>query len=480
MISPKYYVKNLLWDYPYVRRICSEICNRQIKSSSYSLSLPLIASLIHREDKDIDVKIIDETVSKINFTAAFDLVCITTNTLQAKRSFQLAEKFGKKSRVILGGPHFGNYNKEVIKEALSYADSVVIGESDHLWGKILKDFKENTLQQVYRGRTHLPDLNELILPRFDLLSLEAYLFRVLETSRGCTRRCHFCHVSSDLRFKPVDNIIEEIKYLREVEYNKRIEHRSIFFADNLLNPCANEEYVNRTKELMEKLIKYKEEKYLGDELSWDGQVDSYIGKNEKLLDLMAKSGAQRLLIGFESFYDVGKDPHRYKVKLDAARRRKGFLNTIKKVRSRGIEVIGSFIIGFDTEPDTIFDEIYEFVNESNLLLVQIFILTPYPATKLFARLRRNGKLFKDNSGKYDWDKYDCFNFVFNAGNINGKIINYIELLKRIYNNESILIRMAKREKTLLKKLRFNDLFSELLLLKNFQESIKKLGGQEDV
>jgi len=480
LISPKYLKKETLsWNLSYALEEASKMWKQPIRSPSYPLALPLIASLIQKVKKDCNIQIIDENVHEIDFSNIKpDLICITANTLQVERSFQIANSFREKNpevKVLLGGAHFRGSTKtdEIIKEALNYADSIVIGESDNLWKEILNDFEQKRLKDTYQCDNVL-QLDKLVLPRFDLLPLESYLFRNLEASRGCNRRCSFCNVKTHLRFKEANNVIEEIKYLRKIEHVKRIEHRSIFFTDNIFNP-ENPDEINKVKELMEKLIQYKEKKYLGDEISWSGQVSSKIGMEEfdDLLNLMVRAGAKRLLIGFESFY-FEKDPLN-KEKYPPKEKKERFLNSVKKVRDKGIDVIASFMVGFDNEPDSILKEIYYFINESGLVLVQVTVLTPFPGTKDFKRLREEGRLLKKD-GHYEWNKYDCTNFVYkfcvHPKNIKNKQLEYYKLFKKIYNNNAIENRIRIRQKAL--PYEPKELFSEKLIIKSFQKVAQSL------
>ncbi len=470
LISPKTSNPHaIFWNVSYTLRESSKQTGRPILSPSYPLSLPVIANYIGKIRKDADIRIIDENVSQVTPAGIdADLVGISSNTLQAERAFQLAKEIkehNKNIKVLIGGAHFGNTrNEEIIAEALTYADSIVIGESDNLWGGILEDFSNNRLRESYFCGQNFPRLDKLVLPRFDLLSLGSYLFRNLETSRGCNKRCSFCNVTTKLRFKNPDNVVAEIKHLREIEHKHEIEHRSIFFTDNLLNPIR---HMDKSLQLMEALVRYKEEKFLGDELTWFGQVNSEIGMDDcnELLDLMVRSGAKRFLIGFESFhYNKGTKNSRG---LTPDEKRKLFLETIKKLRGKGVDVIGSFVTGFDDEPESVFSEINDFVSESGLVLAQVTILTPFPGTRDFGTFKEQGRLIKEN-GSYGWSRFNGTNAIIAPkGNGIDKQEEYYKLLKRIYSNEAINKRISVREEVL--QYGPQELFAEQVTVKSFQE-----------
>lgn len=474
LVNPNSRNQHCFWDYPRVIGVKSRLSRGEIVCPCYPLSLAVIASLI-RKEKQAEVQIVDERVQDIDFNASDSLVGITCTTLQVTRAFEIARVFRKKNKVILGGPHFNRYVSVVVEEALTHADSVVVGESDALWKAIITDFESGNLKRVYQAHeeANATVLEDLVLPAFDLLPLDKYLYRTLETSRGCNRKCPFCSVSTRLRFKPVENVIEELRYLRRIEHHQKVVHRSVFFADSLLNPDSNISQRRRTHELMESLASHRAEKYLGNQFRWSGQVDYRIGRDKKLMDLMAKAGARRLVIGFESPYFSGKeDPN--EEKLTSEERKKLFRETVARLHARGIGVIGCFVVGLKGEPKEFFQEICDFIKDTNIVLAQVFIVTPFPGTALFEEFFKNGKLFTDDQNTFIWDNYDCTRFVFDAKDSKGMMNKYRELMKRIYDDNSVLERMGRRSPKLLEKLTFDDFFSELLIVKNCQDFVRRL------
>jgi radical SAM superfamily enzyme YgiQ (UPF0313 family) len=465
LVSPQYpNPGELFWNFSYaIRRL-----GAPIKTPSYQLSLPLIASIIKQIRVECSVQIIDENVKSIDFhfgKVAYDLVCISSNTLQITRALELAGKIRKENPdtiILLGGPHLGHIvDDEIISELINFVDSIVIGESENIWITIFHDIERDNLQDIYFGDKVLADLKRLPIPSFELLPLNSYLFRNIEFSRGCTRQCFFCIEKNKIRFKNPDQVIDEIKYLRNVEDSQGASHKSIFFTDSLLNPIKSEEIV---KKFMRELVRYKEEKYLGDQLSWDGQVDINIGNKEsgELLELMARAGAKRFLIGFESFY-YDKFNKNYK----PASLKRRYSNVIKNIRKCGIDVIGSFIIGFDFEPENILQEIEDFITDTGLVLVQINVLTPFPGTDAFTELRGDRRLFKEN-GRYDWNRFTSTNFMYTLnGNGLARRLNYVNCYKRIFEDASIELRKNMRPP--ITKFVQQDYDSEELILKSIQD-----------
>ena len=476
LVSPKYPDREaLFWNLSYILEALGRQRGRQVKAPTYSMALPTVAALIQRARPQARIRIVDESVEELDVSSVgADLVCISAHTLQVDRAFQIADGLKRahpERKILLGGAHIGSArDDEIIAEALEHVDSVVIGEADNVLETVLDDLERGRLQPSYFGNENISRLEELLLPRFDLLRLDSYLFRNMEASRGCNRRCSFCNVTTKLRFKNPEHVVEEIKYLRRTERQQATEHRSIFFTDSLLNPLGHEDAI---KGLMEVLIRYREQRYLGDDLAWFGQVNTQIVMQEfdELLDMMSRAGAKRLLIGFEGFYFDKHGKHGDKLTIED--KKQEFLRVIRKVRSKGIDVFGSFVVGFDDEPQGALAELEEFINDSGLVLAQVALRTPFPGTRDFRRFRREGRLLHRRKQGYDWQQYTGARFVFApSGSLEEKQQAYYDLLRRIYSDEAIGKRIRIRQQSL----PYGPLeeMSEQLYVKSFQQLALRL------
>ncbi|MFW9971578.1 MAG: B12-binding domain-containing radical SAM protein, partial [Candidatus Odinarchaeota archaeon] len=147
-----------------------------------SLALPIIASLTN---SDIEMNIIDEKNEVIDFNIDADLIGISFKSMVAKRAYEIADKFRRrKIKVIMGGVHASL----LPKEAIQHADSVVIGEAENIWHRLINDFKANKLEQFYSS-SKSTDLRTIPSPRFDLLQNDKYLYHAIQASRGCSLGC---------------------------------------------------------------------------------------------------------------------------------------------------------------------------------------------------------------------------------------------------------------------------------------------------
>ena len=343
------------------------------------MSLALLAALTPPE---IDISITDELVQPIDFDKELDLVGITVNTKTARRAYEIADEFRRRSvPVVLGGIH----PKVAQHEALQHANSIVLGEAEGKWMRLLADFKNGSLRTVYRSDT-FPDLALSPSPRREYFQADRYVtVNLVQTSRGCPYTCHFCSVSSHygrgVRTRPVDNVIAEIKTLKG---NK------LFFVDD--NIVGKTQYA---KQLFSRLIPLKKK--------WIGQASITVANKNDLLKLLHKSGCEGLFVGFETrsidaLEEIGKTQNIYT----------NYFESVKKLHDHGITILGAFIVGFDSDDKSCFENLLEFVVASKIDVVDISILTPYPGTVLYERMKAQNRLINDKW----WLKYHADEVVF--------------------------------------------------------------------
>lgn len=342
------------------------------------LSLPVLAGLTPPEH---EIEIIEEPWDKINFDKKYDLVGITTMTATAPRAYEISIMFRERGiKTILGGIH----PTALPDESIKYTDSVVIGEAENIWDSVIKDAQENKLKKFYKSE--FPLLNNSVIPRRDLVKRKAGAINLVpvETTRGCPYNCDFCSVTKFFgprpRHKPIKEVIKDIS---------TIKGKNLMFLDD--NIAGNKQYA---REL------FKELKYMGKK--WVGQSAINIVKDRELLKLASESGCCSFFIGLESVST--KEINRYHKNLKSKEEIK---EAIKMFLDVGILIYVSLIFGFDGEDQSIFEETVEFLIESRVAFAQLVLLTPYPGTKIFNDLQKEGRIFS-----YDWSKYDNVKLVF--------------------------------------------------------------------
>jgi len=228
------------------------------------------------------------------------------------------------------------------------------------------------LKPFYRQEGYT-ELSKIPIPRRDILPKRGYLpLDVVQVTRGCPFRCEFCSVQNffgeTYRFRPISDVVEEVRRLR---------HRWMMFNDD--NIIGNHSY---SKELLKALIPLKKK--------WFGQASLSGLKKVEDVELLAQSGCNSLFIGFESLSKKNlvksqkfqNDPSEYR-------------EIIESLHRHGIAICGSFVFGFDEDDLSVFEETVSFSIQTKLFLAIFMILTPYPETAFYHRVKNEGRLVQD-------------------------------------------------------------------------------------
>jgi radical SAM superfamily enzyme YgiQ (UPF0313 family) len=375
------------------------------------LTLPLIAGMTPPEH---EVEICEEEYgSIIDFDGDYDLIGISVMSQTCHRGYEIANEFKKRGKyVVFGGIHAS----AMPEEALLYGDAVVIGEAEGgLWQEVLTDAANNRLRSFYK-LSKFPDLQTHIFPKRDLIKCLSGKFRVapIETTRGCPYNCDFCTVSRFFgtvqRHKPICDIIADAASCPQ---------KILLFIDD--NIAFRRKFA---LELFKELIPLKKK--------WIGQSSIGIAKDKELMKMAYKSGCRGLLIGFESMSNEGISTYRKTLKtLDEN------VLAVKKLRDNGILVMASLIFGLDTDTEDVFDLSYEFLVKSKSAFLQACLMTPYPGTVVFEKLKKEGRILTD-----DWSKFDTKKVIISPKNISPErlIKGYNDIRKATYSYNSILKR----------------------------------------
>jgi radical SAM superfamily enzyme YgiQ (UPF0313 family) len=350
----------------------------RMKAAFPPLSLLQVAALTPPE---VEVEIVDEAVREVDFAADCDLVGITAFTSSAPRAYEVASIFrGRGVPVVLGGMHAS----ACPEEALAYCDSVVIGEAEGKWPRLLEDAQQGRLQRVY-GAAQYPELTDNPWPRRELLRRQDYLVPdTVQATRGCAHNCSFCSVSSffgrHIRSRPVESVAREVGSLPG---------RYVVFVDD--NIMTAPDYARR---LFERLV--------GSGKRWMGQASTAVIENVELTQLAARSGCRALFVGLETLSESAL--RQVNKGFNAVAR---FKDLIGRLHDHGIGVIGAFMFGFDGEDDSVFERTAEFADEAHIDVPQYSILTPLPGTPLHAQMEAEGRIIDR-----DWSHYDGGHVVF--------------------------------------------------------------------
>ena len=351
---------------------------------------------------------------------SFDAVAISSFTAQINEAYELADRYrAAGTTVLMGGLHVTARPDE----ALLHADAIVIGEGEPSWPALIGDLKQNRLQRVYDSRDQPFDMANSPMPRFDLLKHDHYNRMTVQTARGCPFNCEFCAASIRLspfyRIKPVDKVIAEIRRIKELQPNPFIE-----FADD--NTFVNKRH---GKELMRALAK--------EHVRWFTETDISVAEDDELLALMQEAGCAQVLIGFESATRDGLAG--IETKSDwKAKQFDNYMSAIDRIQSHGITVNGCFVLGMDNHGPECFEDVLRFVQDSNLYDVQITMLTAFPGTPLYRRLKAENRLTDPEA----WELCTLFDVNFDPKNMSAEHLEsrFRWLVTKLYSQEFTEVR----------------------------------------
>ncbi|MCP5527675.1 MAG: B12-binding domain-containing radical SAM protein [Verrucomicrobiales bacterium] len=368
-----------------------------------------------------EVKIIDEKVEPLPAGIEADLVGITAMTCTANRAYALADSFRQRGLpVVLGGMH----PSSLPDEALAHADSVVVGEAEGLWPQLIADFEAGALQRTYRHAERLPTLAGLPPADWSLYADKRYLpVHFVETTRGCPLDCEFCAVTNFFggryRNRPVDEVLDELDRLHPFDGRFILKNVVFFVDDNILsNRAYTRDFLTRIQ---------------GRGLRWLGHASVSLADDPEILRLCQASGCMGVLIGFETLSaetmrGIG----------NKSRLRMEYTDAIQKIHDHGIGVDGSFVFGFDTDDEGVFDRTLDFVLKTKMEVPYFSILTPYPGTRLYERMEAEGRLLSR-----DWSLYDTSHVVYRPTRLSPEQLQagYDRVFREAYSVGSLFRRL---------------------------------------
>ncbi len=343
-----------------------------IKQSQFAippLSLMILSSI---EVQGVEQSICDMRFEEFPYKEKWDLVGISVQTGMAKKAFALADALRSRGiTVVLGGAHVTLF----AESCRAHADVLVVGEADDLWKEVLTDLTTCTLKPHYQNDS-FPDL-ALSRPvmKTSLINNRYFTTNLIQTGRGCQHSCDFCNVhvlnGHTLRRRTISDIVAEVARF------KTDDRRIFFFVDDSIN--ADPAYA---RELFGQLTPLK--------IKWFGQATTTLGQQQELLETFARSGCQALLVGIESIETTSRNAHKKN-----QNKASELSQSIKTIRNSGISLYGSFIYGLDGDTLETPAAILDFISDTKLDVPGINILRPIPGTRVFDRLREEGRLLFD-------------------------------------------------------------------------------------
>lgn len=352
----------------------------------------------------VDVSFTDENVEELNFDEECDFVAISMMlTTQVKRGWAIATEYRKRGKKVI----FGGISTMLhAEETLQYADSVFLGESEGRMEEVINDLRNGTLKKVYNYMGKQPPIEIVGPARRDLYKRDLYnhkgvpMVDLFHASRGCRFSCYPCAVSylggRCFRPRPIEKVVEDLA---------TIDNNRLFIVDNSL--AQNKEW---EMQLFKELIPFKKK--------W---ISHTIEDDPEVLDLAAQAGAWYV---YQAVYDTS----------DYIKER------VKRYHDYGIGVEGTILLGLDNQTEDDIKRLIDFLLEIDLDLAEFTILAPFPHTKAYDDLMRQGRIYD-----HDWDHFNAGQVVYQPKHMTPERLQelYDYAWKSFYQDESQEQKMFK-------------------------------------
>lgn len=350
----------------------------------------------------------DAEIVRFVLAKGIGLVGIGAMTRMIAKAYRVADAIRAAGvPVVMGGPHVTELPEEALGSDAGprHADAVALGEADETWPKIVADAAHGALKERYVpvdafGQERKPDLQDYPKIPWDTLDIgqfnripgfvrrimkhfrcewETFHIIPIESGRGCPYGCEFCTVTGffgdSIRFRSNQSIVEELLLLkaRARRTNGQV---AVFFVDD--NFAINGK---RTKSLLRDIIAAEAQ------VSWVGQISANLLRDEELVELIADSGGRWIFIGMESL-----DPANLASVNKTFNKPGEYAAVLERLARRNIYAITSFIFGLDNDTPGVAERTLSQLREWPPVLPVFGQITPFPATPLYTRLEREGRL----------------------------------------------------------------------------------------
>ncbi|MFB3830164.1 MAG: radical SAM protein [Bryobacteraceae bacterium] len=341
-----------------------------------------------------DPEIVDETLDQIRPEAIQpgDVVGIGIHTANALRGFEVGRLARERGAwVVFGGIHATLYPEEAVEHGAAH--SVVRGDGDMVWARVIDDCVRGDPQRLYDGG-HVPP-GQFVQARWDLMKSSRYMWASVQTVRGCPKHCSFCSVwrtdGQAPRQRSAEPVIEEIVRLRRMGY------RFIALADDNFYPVSLQDIaladrrndVARAAQLRalrrERFELMKQLALLPRDMILFTQITMEAAEDPAFLDAMREARIRGALVGVEAVTPEGLKA----IYKDFNLAGDGLVDRLRTFRRHGVHVLGSFIFGLSTDRHTTFDATAELAKRADLTFAQFVTMTPFPGTVDFAHWEKS-------------------------------------------------------------------------------------------
>ncbi|MFC1942975.1 B12-binding domain-containing radical SAM protein [Chloroflexota bacterium] len=372
LVYPRY--PDTFWSFKHALKFVSK------KAAFPPLGLLTVAAMLPEEweKKLVDINVTRLTDSDIEWA---DYVFISAMEVQKESAKEVIAQCKKlDAKIVAGGPLFTTGYEE-----FDGVDHFVLGEAEVTLSPFLRDLKEGHTRHIYASDEH-PDISTTPIPLWPLINMKHYSSMNLQYSRGCPYDCEFCDIiilnGHVPRTKSKEQLISELDSLYEMGWRG-----SLFIVDD--NFIGNKKKLKA--ETLPALIEWKESKKYPFALCTEASIN--LADDEELIRLMVAAGFDVVFIGIEtpneeSLLECTKTQNQ----------NRDLVASVKKLQEFGLEVQGGFIIGFDSDPESIFQSQIEFIQRSGIVTAMVGLLNAPLGTRLHKRLEKEKRLLKSFTG----------------------------------------------------------------------------------
>lgn len=281
--------------------------------------------------------------------------------------------------VVAGGPLF-----TMEHEKFPGVDIFVLHEAELTLPPFLADLAAGNVNHVYTTTEH-PELCQTPVPLWHLADLKHYDTVSLQFSRGCPFNCDFCNITSLLghrpRVKDAAQIVAELDSLYALGW-----HKNVFFVDD--NFIGNKKHLKT--ELLPALIEWRKGKH---GMSFNTEASINLADDAELMSLMTQAGFNTVFVGIETPSEDGL------VECNKSQNKgRDLVESVKRMQRAGLQVQGGFIVGFDSDTASIFQQQIDFIQKSGIVTAMVGLLQAPLGTRLYDRMEQEGRLVADFSG----------------------------------------------------------------------------------
>ena len=402
LIYPKF--PDTFWSFSYALRFIGK------KAAFPPLGLITVAALLPEQFQKRLVDLNVECLSDDDLLWA-DMAFISAMAVQRQSAVDIIGRCkGQGLKIVAGGPLF-----TAEPDAFEQVDHLVLDEAELTLPAFIEDVNDGCPQKIYRAKGY-PDLHKTPIPLWQLIQIRRYASLNIQYSRGCPFNCEFCNITTLFgrtpRTKSPEQILAELDAIYQTGWRG-----NIFFVDD--NFIGNKNALKTF--LLPALIEWRKDKR-GCVFFTEASIN--LADDPELMTMMAQAGFDSVFIGIES-----PDENSLAECRKVHNKNRDMMQDVKKIHQSGLQVMGGFIVGFDSDPPSIFQRQIDFIQKSGIVTAMVGLLQAPPGTRLYERLASEQRVSKDFSG----DNVDGRTNIIPTMGLERLINGYRAIMKQIYS-----------------------------------------------